>query len=377
MKQPLVSIIIPSYNSAAYLPAVLDAVFAQTYSHFEVILVDDGSTDETAAVVYPYSDRLIYHRIENSGSPTRPRNVGIARARGELIAFCDSDDLFLPDKLQTQVRAMEGDRALGLVASGWTEVNAERRPLRTVRPWRLVPGLGLEDLLYHCMVLPSTVVVRRDWLERVGLFDAELRYVEDWDLWLRLAFAGCPMAWVRALVCLLTVHRDSKIRDVAAMSAGLFRMLDKFFARSDLPDGVRQQRDQVYARAHLDGMVRAFGAGMAGEGEGHLAAALRLNPALLDGEPPLVLQSLASAALTHVVGDAGQYVRDVCRSLPKQSVRLARSPREMRAIIRATAAFDDYANDRRMQARLNAVRALLTDPVWLRNRGLLGILLKP
>lgn len=208
MKQPLVSIIIPSYNSAAYLPAVLDAVFAQTYSHFEVILVDDGSTDETAAVVYPYSDRLIYHRIENSGSPTRPRNVGIARARGELIAFCDSDDLFLPDKLADAVAIFEGHPQVGVVVSDFRCLNAQGKVIREswLAPYQefrhdlvptadprvfLVSGPDIyRHLLRHNFIGTPGVVARRSAITGVGSFDESLANAEDRDLWLRLARAG-------------------------------------------------------------------------------------------------------------------------------------------------------------------------------------------
>jgi len=374
---PKVSVIIPTYNRADVIGGAIQSVLDQTYADWELIIVDDGSRDNTQDIVASYNDpRIRYIYRDNTGTPGA-RNTGIQASTGEYVAFLDSDDMFLPDKLQLQVAAMDRKLNLGLVASGWTEVDAQRKRRRTLCPWRLKLGLTLADWLYDCLLIVPAVLVRRNWLLRVGLFDAQLRYVEDWDLWLRLAYAGCPMVWEPGVVCLRIVHKGSKIRNTAAMSAGLFHMFDKFFAQSDLPDYVRGQRDLVYARAHIDGAVRAFGAGIVAEGEKHLAAAIRLNPALLEGEPPAALQSLASTALTHLVGNVDQYVADVCRSLPKVSPKLARSRRQMRAIIRATAAFDDLANGRREWARLRAAWALLTDLGWLRNRGLLSILLKP
>ena len=379
---PKVSVIIPTYNRADVVGGAIQSVLDQTYTDWELIVVDDGSQDNTRDVVASYDDpRIRYIHQDNMKLPGA-RNTGIRASTGQYIAFLDSDDLFLPGKLQLQVDAMDRDSDIGLVASVWMEVDAQHKTRRTLCPWQLKPELTLTHLLYDCPFSPCAVLVRRNWLVRVGLFDAQQHYVEDWDLWLRLAYAGCRMVWEPEVAWLRVIHKDGLYEGNMAhhadhMIAGLFRLLDKFFAQPNLPDAVRQQHDRVYARAHIDGAVRAFGAGMVAEGEKHLAAAIRLNPALLEGEPPVALQSLASTALTHLVGNVDQYVADVCQHLPQVSPKLVRSPRQMRAIIRATAAFDDLANDRRQQARLKAAWALLTDPVWLRNRGLLSILLKP
>jgi len=374
---PKVSVIIPTYNRADMVGDAIQSVLDQTYADWELIVVDDGSEDNTRDVVASYNDSRVRYIYQDNMKLPGARNTGIRASTGEYVAFLDSDDLFLPEKLQLQIAVMERSPEIGLVASGWTEINVRHEPLRTLCPWRLKRGLALSDWLYGCPFIVPAVLARRHWLIRVGLFDAQQHYLEDWDLWLRLAYAGCLMAWEPAVVCLRTMHEGNMVRNAARMSAGLFRLLDRFFAQPDLPEDVRQQRDQVYANAHLFAAVRFFGAGTGADGEEHLIAAIRLDPTLSDDEPPRVLQSLASTALTHQVHNVEQYVAEVCHSLPKVSPRLARSPRQMRAIIRATAAFNDLANGRREQARLKAAWALLTDPVWLRNRGMLSILLKP
>lgn len=374
---PKVSVIIPTYNRADMVGDAIQSVLNQTYGDWELIVVDDGSQDNTHDVVAAFCDpRLRYTYQENTKLPGA-RNTGIRAATGRYVAFLDSDDFFLPDKLWLQVAALERSPDTGLVASGWTEIDAQHKPLRTLYPWRLDRGLVLADWLYSCPFIVPSVLVRRNWLVKVGLFDPQQHYVEDWDLWLRLAYAGCRMVWEPSVVCLRRVHQGSMVHDAARMSAGAFRLFDKFFAQPDLPECVCAQRDRVYANVHLFAAVRAFGAGDAAAGERHLADALQLNPALLEGEPPAALQSLASTALTEQVSDIEQYIADVCRSLPKVSPQLARTPRQLRAIIWATSAFDHLANGRRQLARLKAAWALMADFAWLRNRGLLGILLKP
>jgi len=374
---PRVSVIIPTYNRANMVGRAIKSVLEQTFTDWELIVVDDGSQDHTGAAVADYGDpRIQYIYQENSGTPGA-RNTGIQASSGEYIALLDSDDLFLPNKLELQLEAMAHPSAPGLVASGWREVDIHGTPGRTLEPWLFQPGLALEDWLYGCYVIVPAVLVKRDWLIKVGMFDTSLRYVEDWDLWLRLAYAGCPMRWQPGQVCLRTVHVDSKIRNIGAMNEGLFQMLENFFAQPNLPDSIKQQRQQVYARAHVDSMVRAFGAGVRSEGESHLANAVHQNPALLEGDPPAVLHALASTALTHLVNNREQYIADVCRSLPKVAPQIACTPRQFKAMIQAVEAFETVAQGRRQQARIKAAQALFADPAWVRNRGLLSILLKP
>ena len=373
----LVSIVIPTYNRAHMLGSAIQSVLDQTYDDWELIVVDDGSTDDTRELVSRYDDERIQYIYQDNKKLPGARNTGIRAGTGEFVAFLDSDDLFLPGKLDIQRAALIQDTDIGLVASGWTEIDLQHRPLRTHRPWQMKRGLALEEWLYGCPFIVPSVLIRRDWLARVGLFDERQHYVEDWDLWLRLAYAGCQMMWKPSNVCLRTIHSANMAHHATHMSEGVFRMFDKLFAEQNLPEFVSRQKDRVYANAHLDGAARAFAAGALTEGREHLKSAIQLNGALLEDEPPAILQSLASTALTHHVNNVDKYVDDVCRGLRDFSPRLAISRRQMRAMIWATSAFEDLASGHRSHARLQAARALFLDPTWLNNRGLLGILLKP
>ena len=236
---PKVSVIIPTYNRADLVGHAIQSVLDQTYADWETIVVDDGSTDNTRNVVSAFTDHRIRYIYQDNAKLPGARNAGIRAGTGEYVAFLDSDDRFLPDKLERQVAALERHPEAGLVASGSIEVDSQGKPLRTLRPWLFQPQLTWQDWLYHCPFAPSDVLVQRDWLIRVGLFDVQQHYVEDWDLWLRMSFAGCPMLWEPATLCLRTVHEGSMVRNAAAMTAGMFRLLDKFFAQPDLPEAVR------------------------------------------------------------------------------------------------------------------------------------------
>jgi hypothetical protein len=229
------------------------------------------------------------------------------------------------------------------------------------------------DWLHGCPFIPSSVLVRREGLLNIGLFDEKQHYVEDWDLWLRLSYAGCRMAWVPGIVCLRTVHEGNMTQNVDQMTNGRLRMFDKFFAQSGLPVALLQQRDRIFAGTQLNAAVRTFGAGA--DGIRHLIKAAQLDPTLIDGQPPVMLQAIASSALTKQVPNVDQYIMNMCLALPEVSPQLARTPRQMRAMIQAVAAFDEKAQGRHMHARLSAAQAILMDTAWLKNRGLIKILI--
>jgi|SRR5215471_15712208 len=184
---PLVSVVIPTYNNARFLPEALDSLLGQTFRDFELIVVDDGSTDDTLEVLKPYRHLIRYLRKENGG-PASARNLGIRHATGDLIAFQDADDIWLPDKLRLQIDYLREHSEIGVVFSDVTFFGAERRETCCVKQ-RFSPkaGMTFENLFHDHFVGMSTVVVRGSCLDEVGLFDESLIGAEDYNLYLRLA----------------------------------------------------------------------------------------------------------------------------------------------------------------------------------------------
>ncbi len=180
---PLVSVILPSYNRADWLRAAIDSVLAQDYPAYQLIVVDDGSQDETPALLRSYGNRLSRLRQSNKGV-SAARNAGIGRAQGELIAFLDSDDRWLPQKLAVQVAYMQAHPELLFCQ---TEEIWMRRGVR-VNPkqkHQKQAGMIFEPSLRLCLISPSAVMMRRDFFQKVGRFDESLPACEDYDLWLR------------------------------------------------------------------------------------------------------------------------------------------------------------------------------------------------
>ena len=241
----LVSVIIPVYNSSKYIQKAIESVLAQTYSNYEIIVVDDGSTDNTKAILEQYKDKIHYIYQENQGSAAA-RNTGIKLAQGELVAFLDADDLWsMPEKLEKQVACFAADPDLGGVNTGWRIIDGAGKHLKTVQPWHKAPTLDLETWLKKKCVRTSAMIFRREWLEKVGGFDPEIRQSHDVDLILRLSLAGCKTRWLKEETVCYRQHGENTTKDSLKQAKYVQAVLDKFYARSDLPESIRKQEQKV------------------------------------------------------------------------------------------------------------------------------------
>ncbi len=177
------SVIIPTFNRLAFLREAIESVFAQSCQDFELIVVDDGSTDGTRAYLAGLGERVRYLHQKNSG-PSAARNRGISEAKGVYLAFLDSDDLWQKDKLQAQISVMEADPRAQIC---YTDEIWIRRGVRVnqKKKHRKYSGWIFEKCLPLCIVSPSSVLMRRGFFETVGLFDETLPACEDYDLWLK------------------------------------------------------------------------------------------------------------------------------------------------------------------------------------------------
>jgi glycosyltransferase involved in cell wall biosynthesis len=246
MMSLLVSVVIPTYNYSRYVIDAIDSVLAQTYQPREIIVVDDGSTDDTRERLSRYSDRIhyLYQTTQGAGAA---RNAGLRAAQGAYVAFLDSDDLWHHQKLERQMRWLAGRRELGLLASdtfsgsvtAWPSLDAERS--LSPRP------VSLEELALFSRFATSTVVVRRDCLDAVGMFNADLCPAEDRDLWVRIA-ARYPVAKLSSPLCWYREHENNISRAVSRMEQSEFKVLDNAFGRAGPLRGRRLLRRKACSR---------------------------------------------------------------------------------------------------------------------------------
>jgi hypothetical protein len=319
---PRMSVVVPTYNRARLAAQAIDSVLAQSMAEFEIVVVDDGSSDDTRQVVAAYDDPRIRYVYQDNAGLGAARNTGIAHAQAEYIAFLDSDDLFLPEGLARQLATLESAGDIGLVAGGWLVVNELGQAMAARRPWRTSPRLDVDAALRALNVVPSGVVVRKSWLTEVGGF-ANMRRAEDSDLWLRLAYRGCRMAWTEHSVCAYRIHTGQMVRDGRSQKEAHLVSLDQFFAQADLPVALEQERPRIYAAAFLAGAWREYGANQIEDARRSLARAIELDPSLMEGMFPGLANALAGWAADPSAGDPTAYIERVLANLPPAAARLS------------------------------------------------------
>jgi glycosyltransferase involved in cell wall biosynthesis len=184
--KPLVSVIIPTYNRGWILGEAIESALAQDFRDFELIVVDDGSKDNTLEILATYGRKITVLRQTNKGV-SAARNRGIAAAAGQLIAFLDSDDIWLPEKLSRQVEyfSLNPNALISQTQEIWVRNGIRVNPGKRHRKYA---GMIFERSLELCLVSPSAVMIKRTLFDAVGLFDENLPACEDYDLWLRI---GC------------------------------------------------------------------------------------------------------------------------------------------------------------------------------------------
>jgi glycosyltransferase involved in cell wall biosynthesis len=265
---PVVSVIIPTYNRSALLAEAIESALAQTWKDLEIIVVDDGSTDDTQEVLAPYCGRIKYIYQPNSGVPSCPRNAGIRNATGEYIAILDSDDVMFPRKLEMQVALFEKHTDVGMVCSDFSK-SADGRivcesfissghsrfmklPKKQVGPNQYILNRGVCDCLaLDNFIGTSSVVARRDVFESVGLFDEspEIRSVEDIDMWFRIA-ERFPFGYIDLPLHMYRLHQGN----ISSMKESVIRARiiarERFFRSGAISSKTRRQLTRRLGRMY-------------------------------------------------------------------------------------------------------------------------------
>jgi glycosyltransferase involved in cell wall biosynthesis len=265
---PLVSVILPTYNRAGSIGAAIRSVLDQTERDFEIIVVDDRSTDETEDVVKRFGDpRIRYIRQARNGGDAASRNAGVLESRGKYLAFLDDDDEWLPEKLSLQLPLFErGGERVGLVHGGrQTIVEA------TGQTVLMLSEGSPEEQLRWFRITTSAVMVRRAAVDEVGLFDESIVFCSDCDLWIRLWRAGYEFQAVDRPIVRYHIHPDGLSGSLGKVVTGteiLLRKHESFFA--DHPASYGEHLQELG--------VRYFASGEAGRARAAFARSVRVHP---------------------------------------------------------------------------------------------------
>ena len=253
---PRVSVIIPAFNASRFISQAIESVLDQTFTDRELIVVDDGSTDDTASLVMKYGEKLRYIYQKNQGLSSA-RNTGIVKAEGEYIGFLDADDYWDREKLRHQVALLDSSPDTGVVYTALKVVDKDNREIE--ERGCLVRGRVFFSLLTENCVVGScsSALIRRECFEKAGTFDEMLSASEDWDLWLRIApyylfdFVDLPLTFYR-------IHEGNMHKDLVLMEKNVFHVIDKLFKREALNQEVVRRQGEILARHALDFALNYF-----------------------------------------------------------------------------------------------------------------------
>ncbi|MFB3903307.1 MAG: glycosyltransferase family 2 protein [Acidobacteriota bacterium] len=230
---PSVSVVIPAFNQAGYLADAIQSVLAQTYSDYEIIVVDDGSTDETRAVVESQGPGIRYVWQENQGL-AGARNTGIREARGRYVALLDSDDAWLPSFLSSMMWLAESRREATVFYCGVIYIDERGCDLPQSGHTRVLPRHELyETLLRYNFLIPSTIVMDRSAIVSAGLFDPAFRRLQDWELWIRLLRQGRTFAGLDECLVRYRIHKRSLSTDPEGGQQAARSLVQKHFGTDD------------------------------------------------------------------------------------------------------------------------------------------------
>jgi GT2 family glycosyltransferase len=286
---PRVSVIVPARNAEHWLGEALASALSQHDIPLEIVVVDDASTDGTVALAEQHGAPVRCLRQATPRGAAAARNVAIAHARGELIAFLDADDRFLPGKLARQVAFLDAHPELGLVHTGWDFVDELGRCIGT--GWSPLEGDVAQALLSGESIHPLAAVMRRAPVVALGAFDETLPALEDWDLFLRLALRGMHWGRIPEPLCEYRVHPDQSHRRAALKHATRLHILARTFDDPAFPPALVGSRGEVFQRAYLRATAELLDAGLPADAQRAFVEAVRARPGVL--AEPGVYRSLA------------------------------------------------------------------------------------
>jgi len=239
-KKPIfekISAIIPTYNRASYIRDAIESVLAQTYPIYEIIVVDDGSTDNTSEIIRLYGDKIRYSWQQNSG-PGAARNSGIKAAKGDYIAFLDSDDIWVQNKTKIQMEFVGRHPHLDIVfgdMANFSETEDNNMPEiknPKIHDYLIAHSSYIEQI-FDCLIMVNliptpTVICKRACISQIGFFNEKLKIAEDYDFWLRAAARNCCFGFINAVLVKRRRHDDNLVNDWASMKIAGLDVLNKF-----------------------------------------------------------------------------------------------------------------------------------------------------
>lgn len=244
----LVSIVVPAYNHARYLPEAIESVLNQDYQNVELIVLDDGSTDNTAEILRGYGDRIFWERHKNMGQ-ANTLNKGWRMAKGEILAYLSADDILFPKAVSTCVSCLQDNPDAVLCYPDFDLIDPESRVVRHI----VAPEYSYQEMVTKCICAPGAgAFFRRSAYAKAGEWDPVLRHSPDYEYWLRLGLHG-RFTHVGANLAAFRAHEGSQsfAQTTVERAEEAIRIIDKYYHRPDLPAEIVAAKNQSFSSANV------------------------------------------------------------------------------------------------------------------------------
>jgi len=322
MSSPLVSVIIPAYNQAEFLPATIHSVLNQTHQNFEIIVVNDASPDNTTEVMKQFTDpRIQYIVHEKNQRLPATRNTGMRASKGEILALLDADDLFHPEKLATHVKFLNEHPEIGVSYNARYDLNHSADTIREL--WRPPVKVTLLDLMQGFPFSPSDTVIRRDWAFKAGLFNPEMGSAEDTDFPCRLALAGCQFAGIDRALNYRRYHSGRGRKNLEGRLNDVERTLTAVLADPRCPAEAKVLGLKAIKHHMLVIVSLALMQNETAIAQKYLYKLVELDSSVIDGNPCELTEFLLSELVTDDRVDHAKALRNMFTQLPQDFSYLA------------------------------------------------------
>lgn len=382
---PLISVIIPTFNRSDFVVAAVESALAQTYSNLDIIVVDDGSTDGTGNALQHLFNRISYLYKINEGTAAAARNHAMRYAKGEYIALLDSDDIWLPRKLELQMAFIQAHPEIGLVSGQVGVINASGALFEPGPryPWQQAGKVRLEDIILRSPLHASTLLVRRSLMNEVLPFDPRFRICEDWHLCLTIA-AQAPIGFVGEVVAYLRTHDTASTYaladgvEIARRLEHRLMVIEEVFPLFDSTQhNVAELKRQAIASELAKSAVPNYACHMLDVACHQLSRAIELDPVTWRDGPNLANMLRSYAVLIASVRgftEAEAFLSAVFANLPPALQGVGHLRCNTLGDAHIELGFLAYRQDRSDLVRKHMLLGLYHKPVWVRNRGVLSLL---
>lgn len=379
MYRPRVSVIIPTYNAGRFICQAVDSVLSQTYTDYEIIIVDDGSTDDTVQRLQGYRERLCIIRQDNQ-ERSAARNTGIRHARGRYIAFLDADDHWAPAKLSKEIALLENNPGLDVVCSLMRAFHGNQMlPRIAGSSFEGEAGLSVFQGLLINRSLHVTLVARKERLEAIGAFDEKIVMIEDWDLWLRLSLY-CRIAFIPEVLSYYRVSGKflpAQMHRLGVHDTRIYAVQKAFAMAREKPPNVQIPvglEAKALARAYWRSALILFAVQEIELAQKRWVQAIGYDPEFFFRTPSDWVESLLGFAsslydIETPAAEAEEFVDTIFANVPEAASRLRLFHREAIGKLRAGYAFQARKKREFAAARRLMQRAVFYYPPLLRNRG--------